>query len=388
MARLRIGILTYHFSDNFGALLQAYGLKTWLKKQGHDAEFINYHPDHVEDGGSFVRLLDPRNARANAKILYLKLSSLKRQLFGNKAQAGAFEDFRTQELGVRGARMRSKADVDTFLGARSVPYDVIVCGSDQIWSPSQQRGLDPVYFADLETGSRTRRVSYAPSFGQAMVDGAYHEELRGLLGGLDSISVRERSGAELVERLTGRPVTRVPDPTILLGDFAEMIATAEQTPRGHVFCYALRSGRGIREVAELAGAQFGAEVLSPYNVHRRWREIGRTVHPSPKGWVAMVDRARFVVTNSFHGTVFSILLRRPFLVVGLPGKRSSLDERSLNLLRETGLERRFVENGDLQTARSRLNEDLDWSAVDPKVACLQEAGRAFLRPELKETAGP
>ncbi|MBR1292470.1 polysaccharide pyruvyl transferase family protein [Bradyrhizobium ottawaense] len=385
MASLRIGILTYHFSDNFGALMQAYGLKAWLASQGHHVEFINYHPRHVEEGGDFVAPWNPRHAKANAKIAYLKLSMLQRRLFGNRGQAQAFEAFRRDELNIAGPRLSEKATVETYLAGLAEPYDLIVVGSDQIWAASQQRGLDPVYFADFAIPPGTRKISYAPSFGRATVDAAHRDTLRQLLGGLDGISARERSGGEIVRQLTGRDVTSVPDPTLLLGDFSRAVAGAETTPSGHVFCYALRSGKGIREVAKWVGNTLGRDVISPYNVHRRWPEIGQTVYPSPKGWVALIDRAGFVVTNSFHGTVFSILQRRPFLVVGLPGARTSLNERTLNLLDEVGLRHRFVNNGDMAAARSAFASPIDWDTVQRSLAALQTAGRDYLADQLSQS---
>lgn len=384
MGSLQIGILTYHFSDNFGALMQAYGLKTWLEEQGHTARFINYHPPHVEQGGNFTRPLDPRQAKTNAKIAYLKLSALQRRLFGSAAQHRAFKAFQQDELGMDGPPMPDKASVDAFLKTREAPYDLIIVGSDQIWAASQQRGLDPVYFGDLAVPSETRRISYAPSFGRASVDAHIKPRLTELLNNLDGISVRERSGADIVRDLLERDVACVPDPTLLLGDFKRAIETAEPTPVGHVFCYALRSGKGIRDVAKIAGQKLGAKVLSPYNVHRRWPEIGQTIYPSPKGWIAMVDKAGFVVTNSFHGTVFSILLQKPFIVVGLPGTRASLNERALNLLGEVGLKERFVENGDLAAAEACLSSPIDWSAVTPKLTSLQQAGRNYLAQEISK----
>lgn len=384
---MRIGLLTYHFSENFGALLQAYGLRQWLINQGHEAEFINYHPTYVEEGGRFERIWDPSRFKANAKIAYLKLSTLQRRLFGNRQQAEGFEAFRRDTLGITGTRLWSKADVDAFLAKQAVPYDLISVGSDQIWNPSAQFGLDPVYFADFKVRPETRRISYAASFGRGAIEPVFEPVVARLLNGLDGISVREESGAALARRLSGRPVTCVPDPTLLLGDLSSMIASAEDTPSGHVFCYALRSDKGIREVADWVGQTLQADVLSPYNVHKRWREIGRTVYPSPKGWVAMVDRAGFVVTNSFHGTVFSILQRRPFLVVGLPGTKTDLNERALNLLDEVGLRHRFVANGDLDAAKARFKEPIDWDAVAPRLAALQQAGRSFLADELSKCGG-
>lgn len=379
---MRIGLLTYHFSENFGALMQAYGLRQWLITRGHDAQFINYHPSYVEEGGEFSRIWDPRRAKVNAKIAYLKLSTLQRRLFGNKEQARAFERFRQDALGITGKRLHTKAEVDAMLASQAKPFDVISVGSDQIWNPSQQYGLDPVYFADLAVKPGTRRISYAASFGKNSIDPQFEPQVRTLIRSLDGISAREESGAKIARRLSGREVTCVPDPTLLLGDFEPLIAKSEPIEKERIFCYTLRTGQGIREVADQVSKILGAEVVSPYNVHRRWAEIGRTIYPSPYGWLATIKASRFVLTNSFHGTVFAILMRKPFLVVGLPGTKKSLNERALNLLGLVGLEHRFV-TGDQQDVVARLvSTEIDWAPVEQRLAALQATGAGFLEAQL------
>lgn len=379
---MRIGILTYHFSENFGALMQAYGLRQWLVEQGHEAEFINYHPRHVEEGGDFEGLFDPARLRRNAKVAYLKLSALQRKLFGNKRQAEQFERFRREVLGVNGARLETQEAVEAFLSTPAGQFDMVVCGSDQIWNPSPQRGLDPVYFLGMKGIGDARRVAYAPSFGRATLDPAHDDTVRGYLAAMDGLSVREASGVEIVRRITGRQPALVPDPTILLGDFSGILAQVEPVGEGHVFCYALRTGDGIRRVAEMVSRETGGTILSPYNVHRRWREIGTTVYPSPAGWVAMIDSARFVVTNSFHGTVLSILLRKPFLAVALPGKRGELNERVRNLLTQLDLMGRFIDDGEQAAVNGKIAEPIDWHGTHRKLAELRASGVEYLTREL------
>ncbi|WP_158693529.1 polysaccharide pyruvyl transferase family protein [Neorhizobium alkalisoli] len=383
MTSKRIGILTYHFSENFGALMQAYGLRQWLIEQGHQAEFVNYHPRYVEEGGDFERLLSPSAFRRNLKVAYLRLSTLQRRLFGSRLQAEQFENFRRDALGVAGPRLFTQADVEAFFATQAGSFDMLVCGSDQIWNPSSQKGLDPVYFLAMRDAAKARHVSYAPSFGKGSLDPAFDNEVRRFVSGIDGLSVREESGVEIVERITARKAECVPDPAILLGDFSKLIQRAEPVGQGHVFCYALRTGDGIRQVAEMISQEKAAPVVSPYNTHRRWREIGETVFPSPSGWVAMIDRSTFVVTNSFHGTVLAILQNKPFLTVGLPGAKSGLNERVRNLLRQLDLSDRFVEAGDLETARLRIREDIDWRKTSTRLAEMQQQGRSFLANQLE-----
>lgn len=382
--RPKVGILTYHFSENFGALMQAYALQTWLREQGCDAEFINYHPSHVEEGGSFWGNLARGKAKGAAKVVFLKLTALQRQLKGDKDHASVFTDFQRKVLGVSGTRMPDAATVDAWLSSPEGCFDMLVCGSDQIWAPSDQFGVDPIYYLRLPGGAQgARRVSYAPSFGRATLDPTYASGVASDLKALDGLSVREQSGLEIIRELTGREAACVPDPTIMLGDFSGLAAMAPDVGEGHVFCYALRTGQNIREVAMMAGEKFDARVLSPYNMHRRWAEIGQTITPTPSEWVAYAQKASYIVTNSFHGTVFSVLFRKPFLTVGLPGKRAGLNERSKNLLETLGLLDRFIsEDMDDTAIRARLMEPIDWEVAGTKLAALQEDGRSYLREQI------
>ncbi|OWU71515.1 hypothetical protein ATO3_18940 [Marinibacterium profundimaris] len=387
LRRPRVGILTYHFSENFGALMQAYGLQTWLREQGCDAEFINYHPSHVEEGGSFWGNLVRGKAKGAAKVAFLRFAAVKRRIKGEADHTEVFLDFQRDVLGVHGPALPDGPAVDAWLAGPEGRFDMLVCGSDQIWAPSDQFGVDPVYYLRFPGGAQgARRISYAPSFGRAKLDKTYAAEVKSDLERLDGVSVREQSGVDIVREITGRDAACVPDPTILLGDFSGLVSQAKTTPAdGHVFCYALRTGQRIRDVAMLAGEQTGGAVLSPYNVHRRWPEIGETITPTPAEWVAYAQKAAFIVTNSFHGTVFAILFRKPFLTVGLPGKRAGLNERSKNLLSTLGLMDRFIpEDLDEAGIRARMEAPIDWEAAGLKLAALQEDGRSYLRGQLEQ----
>ncbi|MGY3146017.1 hypothetical protein ACVWYQ_003016 [Bradyrhizobium sp. USDA 3397] len=384
--KLRIGILTFHFSDNYGALMQAYGLREWLLRSGFAAEFINYHPTHVEQGGAFILGADLRTFKANAKIAFLKLSALRRLLFGNRRQDLLFEEFRRNMLGVKGAPLRTKVDVEFFLNSMEGRFDLIICGSDQIWSPSAQRGLDPTYFAYFPSLVKsTRRISYAASFGRNLAGDAAEPQFLEYLSALDAISVREKSGEDFVVKILGRKPNRAPDPTILLADFSALYENVPVSRESYVFCYALRTGTKIRSVATLVSNEHGCGIKSPYNPHRRWREIGTTIYSSPVEWLAAMRDAKFVVTNSFHGVVFSVLLRKPFVVVALPGSKSPANDRAMNLLQELGLGSRLVSGDDPAAVKKLINEPIDWEGCAGKLLELKRVGEDYLRHQISAT---
>ncbi len=377
---MNIGLLTFHFSDNYGAALQAYALRRWLMEQGHRASFIDYRPAHIEHGGRLSLPTSPARLKANAKVVYLALSSFVQRHFGDPGQRERFVRFRERFLGLRSSALPGD-NADALAAARA--FDLIVAGSDQIWSPSQHHGFDPNYFLAFAESFHARKVSYAASFGRDQLSPNEAAQLPYLLQHFDAISVREASGVALVERAIGQAPANVPDPTLLLGDYAELTGRAPPPLGPYVFCYALRSPDNIRQSADLVAHELGCPVLSPHNPHRRWTEIGRTVHPDPGEWVSLVQHARFVVTNSFHGTVFALLFRKPFIVAGLTGERASANARALNLLRAVGLERRFSAAFSAPDVQALMASEIDWDDVDRRLAALRHTGQAFLRAQLQ-----
>lgn len=380
---MKIGLLTYHFSDNYGALFQAYALRRWLQERGAEAEFVNYHPPYVEEGGPLDRPWKPSLWRKNATILYMKQAHLRRRYFGDWRQTAAFDQFRAEHLGVRGPRLRQPEDLRPLMAE----YDMLVCGSDQIWNPSIQRGLDPVYFLDIPGSNGLHKTAYAPSFGRSTIEPAYRAELERLLCGLDAISVRESSGLEIL-RSAGLPRDRalvVPDPTILLGRFDSLLSSGIRS-NDSVFCYALRTDEGIREVAEVAARLTGRALYAPRNPHQRWRDIGQGVIPGPREWLDMLARAGMVVSNSFHGVALSVVMNKPFIAVSLPGKRASMNARVQNLLTLAGLTDRIVDTADPARIRELAHTPVDWEQVNARLAAIRATGEAFLDANI-EAAG-
>ena len=376
---LKVGILTYHFSENYGALFQAYALKKWFENQGYEAKFVNYQPSYVEEGGrfSFQRPL----SKDNLKILFLKLVTFKEHFFGNKEQKKNFHEFRELYLGTSGIALKSKIDVENNLKG----YNLFVCGSDQIWKPSEHYGVDPVYFLDFEQAGSTkaRKISYAPSFGKSSLDNQYIVQTASLIKKLDGVSVREESGVDIVQSISGITPFCVPDPTVLISDYTDIMKSYMTNKKDYVFCYALRSREAIGGVAEHVASTLNAGLYSPHNPHKRWKQIGETVYPCPRQWLYLLNSSKFVVTNSFHGSALSILLNKPFVVVGLQGKKATFNERVKNLLSLVGLESRFIQEVSPNLVDELMAKEIDWTAVNERLSELRGFGADYLLKELK-----
>lgn len=375
---MKVGLLTYHFSDNYGALYQAFGLRQWFIDRGHNAEFINYHPTYVEEGGPLDRPWKPSLWRKNATILYMWASHIQRSLLGDREQKRGFDAFRRTYLGAAGPRLKTAEDLRAVVGR----YDLLVCGSDQIWNPSIQRGLDPVYFLAIPGSEDVRKIAYAPSFGRTSIESEHLGELYDLASQLDGISVREETGLGILEDAGISPerVHVVPDPTILLGNF-DMLAREKTASDEAVFCYALRTDEVIRDVAGRVAAKLELPLVSARSSRQRWSDIGEGISPTPIEWLQRLANSAFVVSNSFHGVALSVLHRKPFIAVKLPGKRAGMNARVENLLDQIGLSWRLVEADDADTAAQLVDKQIDWEAVDSKLADLRSTGELFLQSQ-------
>lgn len=367
---MKIGILTFHFADNYGAVLQTYALETYVRQLGHEVEIINYQPDYMTNGGRFRFPRSKRDLYANATIMFIKLSNL-RSVFTGKARNAAFMAFRTKYLNTA---QREYTTLDQLRSETPV-YDAYICGSDQIWNPPARVGVDPAYYLDF-CPKTCRRISYAASFGGANIENIYRKDIGELLAGLDAISVREESGLKLVESLAGRNASWVPDPTLLLNDYQSV--TADPEGDDFVFSYCLRGNDSIAEIQRFVAIMFNSQVVLPYNSQQRWSSDGKVVHLGPSEWLGHIRYAHAVVTNSFHGTVFSILFQKPFITIPLAGRNKNLNERVMSLLARLGLTDRLMFGTQEADVKRLLGVPIDWEDVHNRLQAWRVEAQEYL----------
>lgn len=368
---MRIGIVTIHAADNYGAALQAYALQKFLRQSGQDAEIIDYRPPYMMNGGEFKFMCSGRDIRANAGILYIKLSNFRASVFGRQRKL-AFNAFRKKYFKLTSRLYQSIKELQD----NPPSCDALVCGSDQIWNPPVRHGLDPAYYLGFGNES-VRRISYASSFGKRQVEPVYAKPMTELLQRLNAISVREESGVKIVEELTGRHAAWVPDPTALNDDYSEIMVAPQADD--FVFAYSLRDYQTVFDVQERVSNICQTRVISPYNPQHQWMAGNGCFHMGPSEWLGYINKARFVVTNSFHGTIFSILFRKSFITVALEGKKQAYNERSFCLLERLGLSHRifYPRQSDAELTHC-VNAPVDWDNVHRRLKDWRDEGIAFL----------
>jgi hypothetical protein len=369
---MRIGLLTFHFSDNYGALLQAFCLQTYLQSLGHQVEFINYHPFYVEEGGSLSEILRPALSRKYLKKLYLFLNYKRQRLISAPGHASKLEAFREKHLSISPYRARSFNQLDRHLN-----YDHIIVGSDQIWNPSDQRGPDPVYYGH-PFSCKIPVSSYAASFGSVSRIRPFAREILPWIRTLHHCSVRE---GEAQEFLLSYQVNSelVPDPTLLVdGLHSYKQYQPDIDFSSALFAYALRTQAGVCEVVSQLSTELGLNPISASSPWRRWKSIGKEIDLDPFTFLGAIAASKLVVSNSFHGVVCSVLLRKEFIAVSLPGSKAGLSSRIGSFLSAVGLEHRLLSPADSNQALDLAESQINWPLVEEKLILFRIQGRNFI----------
>jgi len=373
---MKVGIITFHFVPNQGAVLQCLATKTFLEKNGHEAFVIDYRPYyHV------IRYCKHRNPVQYARWYWKKHrkkslpgrvavfgKSFVRALVLNRkksenATLDAFEAFTSKYL-----PMTERYDSLKQLRERPPVMDAYVSGSDQLWNPQLlDQELDRAYFLDFGE-EKVPKVSYAVSMGKLQEE-RYLKELKDCCKVLTAVSIREYD-AETISA-TGRDVHVCIDPTLLLepSDF-EAFENKEVADRGeYVFIYGFEDTKELQEAVRAVREKYGLKVVngSPHRITIEDAEKLRDYGPDQ--FLSLIKGAKFVVTNSFHGTAFSIIYQKNFITV----PHSTRGSRMTDLLGKLGLAYRLW-----GTESFSYEREIDWNDAHQKLMVLRQHSADYL----------
>ena len=361
---MKVGVLTFPNSVSYGATLQMYALYRSVEKMGHRAEIVNYQNQYMKAQKHF----------RSVKVL----GSVKRWS-GRMLHQRLYQTFRSfEKRTMKKYPARSVQDPNQLVKLGKA-YGAVICGSDQVWNPDIT-GSDLAYFLNF-CGESTKRISYAPSFGVESLTEEFQQAMGQELEQFSAISVREAQGNDLIRPVLGTEVPVVCDPTFLLS--AEEWQTMERphpAAKGeYILYYTIRSSHSLmkkcRELSKKTGLKI---VVVGGNFVKRMRNsdpmVDYAVDVSPEEWLYLVRNARYVVTNSFHGTAFSVNFRKDFYV-----EFSSLtNSRLAQITKALGLEDRIV--GDTELIPSAA----DYSVAEDVLRDLCKESWEYLSSALQE----
>lgn len=348
---MKIGILTFHYADNYGAVLQIYALQQAIKNQGNESVVIDYRSAYIEQGYK-VKVLPEKGitVKKQLKMLVINILNYKKALKRKKA----FENFRDKYL------ILSSPVNNATIHDIEQKYEVILCGSDQIWNEEIIDTIDKDIYT-LEFVKKTRKVSYAASAGssETLSDSMLHKIML-----LDNITVREESLARQIHNYANINVSVVCDPVLLLseGFWKNQISGIPVRKRRTLLLYYIDSNRQITcNVANYIGRKQNLQVM--YSACRNKYTLfhGRCVYEEdPLEFLAEIMHAEYVVASSFHAVVFSVIFHKKFVTV----LHQNTGERVKDFLAKIGLENRIVIDLEDYCRRESQLEFIDYEQAD------------------------
>ena len=298
---MKIGILTYHRSHNYGALLQGIALREVLARAGHQATFIDYWPAyhrHMYALFSFHRMMSRKGF--GGKMRYLKICIVNYK--NRKKRKINFDAF-------------IKENVEPYTSSMEDNYDVIVHGSDQIWRKQPEiNTYNPVYFGKHQIKSN-RKVSYAASMGILPERESDKQQLKSILSYLNSISVRESDLLDMADSLGFTEARQDIDPTLLLtsDDWIKMFNLKKsKSEEKYALYYKIKDSFDVSSLQRFAESR-GLKLKIIYSTAVGQDTDSEIMTAGPKQFLELMYNADFVFTSSFHGLAFSLLFHKPFL---------------------------------------------------------------------------
>lgn len=326
---LRVGIITHYYdSNNYGGMLQAYSLVKCLEKLGFNVEQICYFTENVTS-------VSQKTIRSFIKSISVDI--IKK---GLNMRKDAFKKFE------KNIPHSSIVYNSNNICCAIDEYDAFITGSDQVWS---FKWFVSSYFLDFVPSSKIK-IAYAASMGASSLNDKCSEQLRQYISDYNAISLRERDSTEFVQQLTDKRVVTTIDPTLLLDiDEWKKISEKKVIHENYIFCYFLGNDRSIRKLAKQFSKEKGLKIVCLPNLqqHLEINDIffgnEKLYNIGPEDFVSLIRNAEYVLTDSFHATVFSSIFRKKYIVFGRNGAEA-MNNRIINLLDMFGNSNRFFIN--------------------------------------------
>ena len=385
----KVALVSCYFQPNYGSMLQALATQEILDIMNVPNETICIDGLKKEIHDAKMRYFKSRMFSADVikdKLGYLKLvaaQKLDKKLGKNIAlRKKCFEAYSKSKFRVS-RPYSSKAELSRHID----DYTAFLVGSDQLWLPSN---IAADYYTLSFVPDEVRKIAYATSFGVSILPKEQAEAAKQFIPRIDHLSVREQSGQKLIKDLTGIDAKLVCDPTLLLtaGQWLDIVGEKRIIKEKYIFCYFLGNNPLSRACAKKLSKATGLKIVALQQLDMYIKEDAQfaDIAPydvDPAGFVDLIKNAEFVCTDSFHGTVFSVIFHRRFFSFRRFFKKSTMSTNSRidSLLSVLGLEDRIIESVD--AFKQQLRVAIDHDAVDGKLMEFRKDSMSFLETALE-----
>lgn len=359
---MKIGILTFHFAHNSGAVLQAYALQKALSKFGHEVYIIDYIPENMKKLQYKKYKIFPNKKNLPLKIQFKIIFRLIYNFSPIAKRITEYEKFQKENLNL--TQRVNKEEL------KKLDFDAYVLGSDQIWNSGITVGFEDAYFGEFANKNKAKIISYAASLGQNEIEN--NEEFKRLLKNLNVISLREKASVDFVKQYTDKAVIDVLDPTLLISkeEWEKRFDLKINEKKYVLFCIINQQQKDLEFAKKIA-----KENILKLIILRDYKDIRnfnfKILINTPYNFLRLIKNAEYVVTDSFHGIVFSIIFRKEFFVI----RRESKFLRIESLLDMLQIKGRII---------GEEIQEIDYGNVYKILEKEREKSIKFLKDSLKE----
>lgn len=385
----RIGIVTLQNGNNYGAMFQIYALTKYLESKGHSVFIVNYCYErdktkltkYLRHPLSFIQKI------LNKKAFNLSFIKQKKRGGNEKQNEQSFDDifnnFRDNYLKIEGEPSNYKE-----LFQKPPDADIFICGSDQVWaddfffsSPAFLLGFVP---------KDSVKIAYAASFGKNKLEPYLHKIFKAHIITFDAISTREKSGVDIVKKITKIGAEQVLDPTLLLDDYSELIDYSLVPDDPYILVYRLSQEYELAKWLSSTVRKISEEIKHPVlsvttNCPWSLEKNGQDLQPTPGQLLGLIEKSSLFITNSFHGTVFSIILKIKFLAFARDSFENKQNLRMIELLDSLKLESFYCSSFlEEKNIFNKLTQKYDYDKAYRELNSLRNASTAFLDKAIKK----
>lgn len=370
---IKIGLLSIHSAHNYGSVLQAYALQNVLSTYCDKVEIIDYRPDYLQ---SQYKLFSIKSYEKYKGINKIKIFLYRILFFYPRYKKyKRFNDFMKNNYNLTKGIYKSYNDL---YSKELNNYNILVCGSDQIWNTDITNGFDKSYYLAFSNKNQ-KIISYAASLGRNDIDTNYINDYKKYLNRFSKISVREESSVNKFNKLGFLDINVVLDPTLLINE-KKWIELSEKSrlklKKEYILVYRLEDTNAFNEIVNYISKKTNLPIIS-LNKIKCYKNEKNIPDAGPEDFLKLIMNAHYVITNSFHGTVFSVLFKKSNFIV----PNTTKPARMVDLLKSIGLADRIILNKN-EITEAMLYKRIEYNSVFDHLNAYRKESYEFLEEAL------
>lgn len=382
----KIGLCVCYDTKNYGSMLQALATCKQIEKLDLDYEIIKYKRKITMDLAirSISRIPELTRRKIGKAIENTRIKRYPAVRDGINKRNNLFCDF------VNNNFTKMSSTVYSFQQLRNLSreYSAVMVGSDQLWRPE---GFTTGFYNLMFVPRSIPKIAFSTSFGVSSIPKNKIKLAKEFISRIENISVREIRGSEIIKELTGRDVKVTVDPTLLFNrtEWEEMIEPRHILNKGYIFCYLLGTNPEHRMIANMIKKKTGLRIITiPHLDNFVEKDVNfgdeQLFDVGPSEFVNLIRNAEYICTDSFHGTVFSIINHKQFVVFNrfANQNKNSRNSRIDSLLKQTNLFQRRVDISNINDIYDIIRSPIDYNIVDKRISEIKEKSVLYLTEAL------